>query len=332
MGRSEGKRGRWLLAGAGIATSAVFLWLAVRNADLELVKTELEEADLGLVLAAIVTLGCGYGFQAARWRRIASTSDLGLSRFYGMVLGGLAANNLLPIRVGELLRARWLSQDAPMPGGRALGTVALDRACDVVALALLLAIGIQAVASATWLVQLVVGVVAALAVLAGALLFARMYTKRRGRDRRVRGRARRIIRDTLEMLAEPIGRRRALIWIGLSLCTWILGTAAVTLVARSVGIELSPAEAAFVTASLNLGVAIPSSPGYVGTYQWLGVASLGLLDVPVNEALAFTILMQASWYVPTTIAGGAFIGIRLVRRHPRGTIATTATSDTTAAG
>ena len=63
-------------------------------------------------------------------------------------------------------------------------------------------------------------------------------------------------------------------------------------------------EAAFVAAALSLGVAIPSSPGYVGTYQWLGVASLGLLDVPVNEALAFTILMQASWYVRRRLPAG----------------------------
>lgn len=331
MGRSDKALGKWLLVGTGLAASAVFLWLAARNADLAAVRTELEEANLGLVLIAVAVLAGAYGFQAARWKRIADTSTLRLPRFYGMVLGGLAANNVLPIRVGELLRARWLSQDAPMLGGRALGTVALDRACDVVALALLLVIGVQTVASTTWLLQLAAGVLIALVVVAGALLFARVYTARRGRERRIRGRARRIVRDTLEMLAAPIGRRRAATWLGLSLCTWILGTLAVMLVARSVGIELGPAEAAFVTASLNLGVAIPSSPGYVGTYQWLGVASLGLLDVPVNEALAFTILMQASWYVPTTIAGGAFVGVRLTRRHSSRALARATASDSGAA-
>jgi glycosyltransferase 2 family protein len=47
-------------------------------------------------------------------------------------------------------------------------------------------------------------------------------------------------------------------------------------VACSLDIELSVAEALFVTAVLTLGSAVPSSPGYVGTYKWLGVASLGL--------------------------------------------------------
>ena len=117
------------------------------------------------------------------------------------------------------------------------------------------------------------------------------------------------------MLAAPIGRRHAATWMALSIGAWSLGTVAVVLVARSVGIELTLFEAVFVSSALALGVAIPSSPGYVGTYQWIGVAALGLLDVPVNEALAFTILMQASWYVPTTLAGGTFVGLRALRRR-----------------
>jgi hypothetical protein len=43
------------------------------------------------------------------------------------------------------------------------------------------------------------------------------------------------------------------------------------------------------------------------------VASLGLLDVPVNEALAFSILMQASWFIPTTLIGGGVIAARALR-------------------
>jgi hypothetical protein len=78
-------------------------------------------------------------------------------------------------------------------------------------------------------------------------------------------------------------------------------------VARSLGIELSPLEAIFVTAVVNLGVAIPSSPGFIGTYQWLGVSALGLLAVPTQEALAFTILMHAVWYVPTLLVGGVLL-------------------------
>jgi uncharacterized protein (TIRG00374 family) len=302
-----------LLALAGLGISAVFLWLAVRDADLSAVRKALQNARIGLVVLTVLVLGLVYCLQAARWERIADAPRVPLRRFYGMLLSGIACNNVLPVRIGELLRARWLSHEAPMPGGRALGSVALDRACDVVTLAVFLAIGVQAVASTEWLVRLAVGTLAALALIAGALVFSRRYSASRGRDRLARGRVRRIIRDTIETLGQPIGRRRAALWMGLSFGAWTLGTVSVWLIARSVGIDLSAIEAVFVTSSLALGVAIPSSPGYIGTYQWVGVASLGLLDIPVEQALAFTILMQASWYIPTTLVGGAILGVRALR-------------------
>ena len=305
---------RVLVALGGVAISAIFLWLAIRDADAAEVRSALEDAQVGLVLLAVVAFAVGYLFQALRWRKIANTPVPGVRRFYGMVICGLACNNVLPVRIGELLRAGWLSREAPMPGGRALGTVALDRVCDVVTLAVLLVIGIQAVPTPDWLKRIVVGALVILVLLAAILVFARWYTRTRERDRRARGRIRRILRDTIDTLGEPVSRRSAATWLGLSAVTWAFGTLAVYLVARSVEIDLTPLDAVFVSAALALGVAIPSAPGYVGTYQLLAVASLGLLDVPESEALAFAILMQASWYVPTTLAGGAILGWRALRR------------------
>jgi glycosyltransferase 2 family protein len=314
----SGRRGKLLIAGTGVASSAVFLWLAIRNADLDAVRQALSDARLDLLPLAVLVIGLGYLFQAARWQRIAATSSLGLRSFFGMMLGGLACNNVLPIRIGEFLRAGWLSRDAPMPGGRAFGSVVLDRICDVVTLAVFFAIGLQAVASPAWLVRLGIGAAIAVAVIAVALVLARLYSSRNARrgGLRSRGRVLKILLETIEMLGEPIGRRRAATWIGLTVCTWSLSAVASVIVARSVGIELSPLDAVFVTSSLALGVAIPSSPGYIGTYQWIGVAALGLLDVPVEQALAFSILMQATWYVPTTLVGGAVIATRAIRGRP----------------
>lgn len=310
-------RSKALFVLMGLALSGVFLWLAVRNADLGAVRRALADAEPGFIALAVLTLGVGYLFQAARWRRIADTPNLHLRSFYAMVLGGLACNNVLPVRIGEFLRAGWLSRDAPMSGGRAFGSVVLDRVCDIVTLGVFLAIGLNAVAPTAWLVRLAIGAAIAIILIVAALLLARFYTRRRQRRvERPRGRVTQVLRDTVDMLGEPIGRHRAATWLALSACTWTLSTVASSLVGRSLGIDLSPLEAVFVTSALALGVAIPSSPGYIGTYQWIGVAALGLLDVPVEQALAFAILMQATWFVPTTVVGGVFVGMRVIRGRP----------------
>ncbi len=301
----------------GVPISAVFLWLAVRSADLDAVRRTLEEAQPGLVALAVAALAGVYGFQAVRWRQIASSPQVRLARFYEMVVSGVACNNVLPARIGDLLRARWLGLEAPMPAGRAFGTVVLDRGCDLAALFLLLVVGLAAVASSEWLVRIAVGAAMALVVLGAVVLFARIYTVRRERGRRSRGLVRRLLRDTADALAEPLGRRRPLVWLALSLGAWTMWALAAIFVARSLGFELDVVDAMFVASVMNLGVAIPSSPGFVGTYEWLGVASLGLIGIASEEALAFSILLHACWYVPTTLAGGIALGARGVVRVRR---------------
>jgi glycosyltransferase 2 family protein len=302
----------------GLPISAVFLWLAVRNADLAAVRTTLEKAQVGPVVLAVLAMAGVYWLQAVRWRAIAASPQVRQARFFEMVVSGVACNNVLPARIGDLLRARWLGLAAPMPAGRAFGTVVLDRGCDLAALLLLLVVGLAAVASAEWLVRIAIGAAVALLALAVLVVFARVYTGRRARGRRSRSLLRRLLRDTAELLAEPIGRRRPASWLALSIAAWTMWSLGAILVARALDFHLGLVDALFVAAVMNLGVAIPSSPGFVGTYEWLGVASLGLVGIGSEEALAFSILLHACWYGPTTIGGGIALGWRAFGRVRRG--------------
>jgi uncharacterized protein (TIRG00374 family) len=311
-------RGRATLIGAvvGIPLSLVFLWLALRSADLEQVWSELENADVGFVALGIVANGLVYAWQATRWRRIAGAPDVSTMRFAEIIVSGVAVNNVLPGRVGDILRARWLQTSARIKAGTALSTVFVDRSFDVLALVLFVCVSLPFVTSAAWLLRLAVGGVALLTVIVVVLAAARLYTRRRARDRHARGLLRRVARDTLEGLAHPLGRRRGVLLAALSVGAWSMWALAAWFVAYAVGIRLDLHEVLFVTGAINLGLAIPSSPGFIGTYQWLGVSALALLDVGTDKALAFAILMHASWYVPTLLVGGALIlrgGVRSLR-------------------
>jgi uncharacterized membrane protein YbhN (UPF0104 family) len=72
---------------------------------------------------------------------------------------------------------------------------------------------------------------------------------------------------------------------------------------------------------VNLGVAIPSSPGFVGTYQWLCVSTLALVAIPRPQAFAFSVISHAAWFIPTSLAGVALLGAKgrgRVQRPPAG--------------
>jgi glycosyltransferase 2 family protein len=304
-----------ILLAVGLPISGLLLFLAVRGAHLSRVAETLADANAPGVAAAVLALAAVYVLQAERWRVLAARR-LPLASHLGLVVAAVAVNNVLPGRLGDVLRSRWLAVDARLQGGRALATVVLDRGADLVTLVVMFLCVLPFVTRVGWVDRLAVGGIAA-AVLLGVLwASARAYTSRRPHGRvpaPSRGRVRAVIRDTLDGVSGGVDPGGIAVAVLLSVLVWAFWAAAAWLVARSLGISLGLTETLFITAAMNLGVAVPSSPGFVGAYQWLAVETLSLFEVGREEALAFSILMQAAWYLPTTVAGGALVLRRLLR-------------------
>ena len=291
----------------GIPVSIALLLLSLRHVDGDALQGSLRGADPWSLVAALVAMSLVYLTQAARWRVISMTPRLSMARFFEWVLAGIAINNVVPGRAGDLARVEWLSRGARIPRARALAAVAVDRGFDLVALVGALALTYPVVDHTPWLKRLwLVG--GATGVLVGVLFVAAIAYARRGRVS-PSGRMRRLLADLARQAGDGLRGWRGIEVAALSVVAWCIWTLSALFVASSLGIELTLLELFFVTAVLNLGVAIPSSPGFIGTYQWLGVSALGVLGVEHAEAFAFAVLMHATWYVPTTLAG-AVIALR----------------------
>jgi glycosyltransferase 2 family protein len=294
----------------GVPASAAFLWFAVRGLDPGRVWTNLGNANPLWVAAAVGCMALVYVVQAERWRRIARhTGSAPRRHFLALVISSVAVNNVIPGRPGELLRGYWLGRVTRVPAARALSTVIVDRAADLLALLALLAASFPFVDHPTWVRQLFFATVGLGVLLAAGLGAAWWYAEvsTRGRAREQAGLERSRLRRQISGLVRGVAASvslRDLVPAGLlSIAAWLIWALGVASVAASLGIDLSPLEWVFITAVMNLGVAIPSSPGFVGTYQWLAVAALGLFAVGRDEAFAFSVVMQAVWFVPTTLAG-----------------------------
>jgi glycosyltransferase 2 family protein len=305
---SPGPSRRTLLLGAvvGFPASAVLLMLSVRSLDGNALRASVRGADTRILALAFCASSLVYVVQAARWRLIAQTRPPVASRkLLDWTFGAIAVNNVVPGRPGDLLRVEWLSRGAEMPRARALATVALDRGLDLVVLVAAFAVTYPAVEHARWLDRLGAGggLVAALVVL--LFLAATAYARRA--KPAAAGRLTRLLADVAREARGRLRGRRGAAALFLSLVAWGTWAASAWLVASSLGITLGPLDLLFITAVINLGVAIPSSPGFIGTYQWLGVSALGVLGVNHTNAFAFSVLMHAAWFVPTTLAGAVLI-------------------------
>ena len=129
-------RRRELIALAiGLPVSALLLAKAVQGIDLGSVWSTLEGADLVRVALAVVAMAMVYVLQAARWRFIARRYGLlPMRSALSYVIGGVAVNNVVPGRPGELARAYWISNALHIPKARGLSTVIVAaRPCGVAA-------------------------------------------------------------------------------------------------------------------------------------------------------------------------------------------------------
>ena len=121
----------WL--GGGV--SAALLLLLFYQVDIGDLKSSLRNANYYLLAPSIVVYFVSVFFRAIRWRYLLSPiGRYPVTRLYPVVVIGYMANNLLPVRLGELVRSYYLSRREDVNTSSALATIAVERVYDGITL------------------------------------------------------------------------------------------------------------------------------------------------------------------------------------------------------
>jgi uncharacterized protein (TIRG00374 family) len=320
----------------GFVVTLLILAYGLWRLDLSEVAAALGRADYRLLpFSAGATLG-GYLLRTARWRLILAPAQLLPVRvLYGPLMIGFMANNLLPARMGEIVRAYSLNRAAGTPKTLALSTVVLERVFDgltLVAILSLLAL-FGALPSFGGSLAYLAGALFVLAAVGAWLIISNEALARR----LVRALTSRFP-EALSELADQktrsftnglrsLRRPRMLLAIaGLSATVWACEALSYYLLllgfGETLGLSAALPAAFFMTVVINLGIMIPSAPGYVGTFEGAGVSALAPFGVTAEGALALAIVSHAvQWLLVTGIgvallarAGLSLRGVQAVER------------------
>jgi hypothetical protein len=230
---------------------------------------------------------------------------------------GFMANNLLPLRAGELVRAWAVSRLAPVRISSALASIAVERVFDAVAAIGGLGLGllVSGLSSEVALGGLSVatlarrvGMLAGVAVLGSALLLTWPHAAARLVERIVPfpGLARRLVallegvRAGLAALRSPRRLAAVLVW---SVVLWLVNAASFWALFPAFGIEGDFGRALVVQGAVVFGVAVPSSPGYVGVFEAAILLALALYGVPQDQGLAYALTYHATTFLPIILLG-----------------------------
>ena len=307
---------RRLLVLVGVAISFAALYLVLQSIDLGEAVDVVTTADPLPLLTVVGVVGVQVVVRAFRWSLLLPKVEgkrIHWARLAPPLLVGYLGNAVLPARLGEPMRAVIVARRERVGMPEALASVLLERVVDVATLAPVAFAAALLANAPAWATQ-VLGVIAAgglviLAILTtvGVMPLVRLMDRLGLASRPV---IRGVIARFSAILGGPSRRLAVLSAAGISVASWFLDAGSVWLVASSVGVELDYPAAMLIAGVGTLGTAIPSAPGYVGTYELAVAGIAGALGVPPAQSFAIAILVHVMTLGPVAIGGAiSVVGI-----------------------
>lgn len=302
----------------GMIISVVFLALAFRGVQLEEAWQALAGANYLYILPALFVYFIGVWLRAWRWRvLLIPVKDISAGALFPTVVIGYMANNILPARLGEVVRAYILGEKEKVSKSATLATIVVERMFDGLSMIGFMIVilwlfplragpgadllqGILRVGAPLFLVALVVFLVVAssrpLALRLAGVVISFLPEGLRETTGRLVG----AFLDGLAALRSP---RQVLAVFLLSVVVWLLEAGMYYIIMLGFEFRQSFYVLLLATAAANLFTIAPSTPGYVGVFDFPVRATLTTFGVVESAAISYTLVLHVALWAPVTLLG-----------------------------
>jgi len=307
---SSSKKGLyWLIA---LVLAGILLYFSLRGIDWAEVWRIVSRAYVPYIFLALLIATFSLFLRAYRWRiLLQAQAPVPVSTAFWATSAGYFGNNFLPARAGELVRTMMVSSATGLGKTFVLTTALTERLADAIALVLISSIVLLTLPFRPgWFDNAarpfaIIGFCGALAI----LIVPKLEKVWHGIVMRLP-----IPRSFGDKLAETLthvhaGLRafhdwaRLLGFLSLTLVIWLSDAISTLIGMHALGMSTTLPVALLLITGLGLGSALPSTPGYVGIYQFVAVGVLVPFGFSKTNAIAYILLAQALQYVYITFWG-----------------------------
>ncbi len=325
-------RAGWAWVAGFVVTIALLYW-TLRDVDPAAVLGHMRGAALWPFLGAVALATLTFPLRTIRWRVILRDADgrrLPWLPLWHATAVGFMANNLLPLRAGEVARAYMTRRQLPVRFTTALASIGIERVLDgLVLVGLMLpplaapsfprhaTLGGAPVSRLAW---------SAAGVFGAMLLVALLVVRRPAQSLALWSRAMRALLPArvaerfshvaggvvagLAVLKSP-GRLALVAWW--SLVLWLVNAASFALCFRAFDLPVATEGALLLQGLIGFGVALPSSPGFFGPFEAATRVTLALYGIGADQAVSYAVAYHIAGFVPITLLGA----YSLSRTHVR---------------
>jgi uncharacterized protein (TIRG00374 family) len=310
---------RALQFGLGIAISAVCVWLSMKDVRPGEVWHALRQANYLGFAAVVVTTLFGFWLRAVRWRSLLSTPrPIGLDSLYSATMIGFMANNLLPLRLGEFVRAWALGRREQLSKTTVFATVVVERVVDMLTLLAILGLTliVHPIGEGTEAGRMTRA--GATALVSACLMLTVLVVLLERHPEQVR----RLMRPLVQRLPDPVRRQGGvalenfiqglavfrdfprLAWVFL-LSFLMFGVIVLGLQASLWALNITvPWYGGLIMLVMTaIGIMMPAAPGYIGTMNLACIAGLALFSVGKEAAVPFSWFYWAGQWLPVSLVG-----------------------------
>lgn len=321
------------LAVAGL-TLALLGWF-FRQADLSQVWREIRDAKPWALALLLAITGLTYLLRALRWQfLLRPLGPTRLSQAFRTTVMGFAANTVLPLRAGEMVRPYLLARREGLSVPATITTIILERLLDLMTVLVFLGLfvvffdpGLDRVNAGVYKSIKLGGLVGALG--SGAVLLVlglnavRPVLTHRLVDAclrlipaRFRGRLSALIYGLLDGLAVTRDLTRLAQAIALSFPLWLSIATGIWLVTVAFHMTVPFTGSFLIMALLTVGVAAPTPGAVGGFHEMFRIGTAVFYGVDNDRAVGAAIVLHAASFIPVTLLGGLFMmqdGLNLAR-------------------
>jgi len=306
---------RWLYLVTGLLIGGIFLYITASKVDLNEALATIFAVNPLWLLPLTLILVLNTVLRSVRWRLMFPDDNRpSLRHTLDALLIGRVANNVMPGKLGELLRASVIGRFLPAIGvSGSLATIVLEKVIDSLAILLLLGLALLLAPLPPWVARSGIVMIVTFPLLLIALLIVQRadarisYSAHIDTSPSIVNRLKRLFHTTARKFSTGLYALRStrhftvcsvftlLIW------TWEVISMYLCLQAFSIHVPFSAAIVSIVF--LCVGSMLPSAPGLVGTYQLFIVAALQLYAVSDTSAFALAVFLNLFVIVMTTVLG-----------------------------
>lgn len=306
---------RWLALALGLVVSVVFLYVGLRGLELDEVWADMKQVRIGwLIIGTSVYFLAVWG-RTWRWHYLLrSLKPVSLKALFPVVVIGYMGNNLYPFRAGEVIRAYVLKRNEDVSISASLATIVIERVFDGLVMLIFVFVALPfADFKADWLRDIVF--FSTLFFWGAFVVFLIMALRPEQMRRWYTWVFERVLPDRLAKTAQGVADhfmsglenlrrpRDLLMTLVSSVFIWLTETTKYWFVMHAFDFEVSFFVLMVMTAVVNLATTLPSSPGYVGTFDTPGIKTLTAYGVRETVAASYTLVLHAALWLPITVLG-----------------------------